>query len=208
MFQEMINGSIAVLTKPSVATFEEHEKNNLTWALIYSVIAGVINAILAGIAGALRPAISPTDLEGIDPALAEQFAQAGSGSIVGAVIGTLIFTPIFLLIGWGIVYGLGRAFGGTGQFGELAFDLSLFNAPTSVIGSVLNLIPVIGPIAAFVLGIYNLYLTYLAIQSGMNLPSQKALYVILILAAIFLLIFCGIFGVALLALLGASSLSQ
>jgi hypothetical protein len=208
MFQEMINGSIAVLTKPSVATFEEHEKNNLTWALIYSVIAGLINAILAGIGGALRPAINTTDLEGLDPAVAAQVAQAGSGGIVGAVIGTLIFTPIFLLIVWGIVYGLGRAFGGTGQFGELAFDLSLFNAPTSVIGSVLNLIPVIGPIAAFALGIYNLYLTYLAIQSGMNLPSQKALYVILILAAVFLLIFCSIFGVALLALLGASSMSQ
>jgi hypothetical protein len=201
MFQEMINGSIAVLTKPAVSTFEEHEKNNLAWALIYSVIAGVINAILAAIGGALGIGAV------MDPTTGEQI-QAGSAGLIGGIFAALALTPIFLLIGWGIVYGLGRAFGGTGQFGELAYDLSLFQAPTSVVGSLLNLIPIIGPIAAFALGIYNLYLTYLAIQSGMNLPSNKALYVILILAAIFLLIFCGLFGVTLLALIGAGALSQ
>jgi hypothetical protein len=206
MFQQMVNGSIAVLTKPSVSTFEEHEQNNLAWALIYSVLAGVINAILAAIGVSLG--LNAVDTSALDPSTAAALEQAGSGGLIGSIIGTLIFTPIALLIGWGIVYGLGRAFGGTGQFGELAFDLALFNAPTSVLGSLLNLIPIIGPLAAFALGIYNLYLTYLAIQSGMNLPSQKALYVILILAAIFLLIFCGVFGVAFLALLGAGALSQ
>jgi hypothetical protein len=208
MFQEMINGSIAVLSRPSVAMFEEHEKDNLGWALIYSVIAGVINAVLAGIGGAMRPAINPSDLEGIDPEIAAQFAQAGSGSILGAVIGTLIFTPIFLLISWGIVYGLGRAFGGTGKFGELAYDLALFGAPLTVLGSILNLIPFIGWIAAIAAGLYNLYLTYLGIQSGMNLPSQKALYVILIEFAIAVVIIgCIVLSIgALIALIiGASS---
>lgn len=206
MFQEMINGSIAVLTRPSVSTFEEHEKNNLTWALIYSVIAGVINAIFTGIRAALFPAT--VAVEGLDPEIAAQLGQASGAGIIGGVFGALIFTPIALLISWGIVYGLGRAFGGTGQFGELAWDLALFGAPLTAIGSVLNLIPILGGIATFALGIYNLYLSYLAIQSGMNLPSNKALYVILILAAIFLVLFCSIFGVTLLALIGASALSQ
>lgn len=183
MFQEMINGSIAVLTKPSVATFEEHERNNLTWALIYSIIAGVINAIIAAIAAALG--LNQPDLSGLDPELAGAAAQP---NIVGAIFGAIIATIIVLLISWGITYLLGRAFGGTGQFGELAYDLALFSAPLTVIGSLLGLIPFLGGIAAFALSVYNLYLTYLAIQSGMNLPSNKALYVILIEFAIALVI--------------------
>ncbi len=175
MFQEMINGSIAVLTKPSVATFEEHEKNNLTWALIYSVAAGVINAIVAAIAAALG--LGQANLSGLDPEVA---AAAGQPNIIGTIFGAIIFTILILLISWGITYLLGRAFGGTGQFGELAYGLSLFGAPLLVIGSTFNLIPLVGWVVGLALGIYNLYLTYLAIQSGMNLPSNKALYVIII----------------------------
>jgi hypothetical protein len=191
MFQEMINGSIAVLTKPSVSTFEEHERDNLGWALIYSVIAGVINAILAGIGAALFPAALPQGLEGLEGF--EGAAATGAPSIIGAVFGAIIFTIIGLLIAWGITFALGRAFGGTGTFGELAYDMALFSAPTTVIGSIFGLIPILGGIAGLILFFYNLYLTYLAIQAGMNLPSNKALYVILIQFAIGLAIFACIF---------------
>lgn len=200
MFQEMINGSIAVLTKPSVATFEEHERNNLTWALIYSVIAGVINAIIAAIAASLG--LGTANMAGLDP----EMAAAAQPSIIGAVFGAIIFTVLVLLISWGITFGLGRAFGGTGQFGELAYGLSLFAAPLTVIGSLLGLIPFIGGIAAFALSVYNLYLTYLAIQSGMNLPSNKALYVILIefaIAMAIVLCFVLFFAVVIAAIMGA-----
>jgi Yip1 domain len=100
------------------------------------------------------------------------------------------------------VYGLGRAFGGTGQFGELAWGLSLFSSPLAVVSTIVAVIPFVGGIAAFALSLYGLYLTYLAIQSGMNLPSQKALYVILVLFLIFLGLFCFVFGAALLAIIG------
>jgi hypothetical protein len=202
MFQEMINGSIAVLTKPSVATFEEHERNNLQWALIYSVIAGVINAIVAAIGASLGLGMSAAtgQISGGDAAVA-------GGGLVGAIFGGIFFTVIGLLISWGIVYGLGRAFGGTGTFGELAWGLSLFGAPLTVISSVLGLIPILGGIVALGAFIYNLYLTYLAIQSGMNLPSNKALYVILILFAIGLAIglcFFLFFAVLIAAVMGGS----
>lgn len=199
MFQEMINGSIAVLTKPSVSTFEEHEKNNLTWALIYSVAAGVINAIIAAIAASLG--LGAANMAGLDP----EMAAAAQPSIFGAIFGAIIFTVLILLISWGVTFGLGRAFGGTGQFGELAYDLSLFAAPLTVIGSLLGLIPFIGGIAAFALSVYNLYLTYLAIQSGMNLPSNKALYVILIefVIAVAIVLCFVLFFAAAIAALGA-----
>jgi uncharacterized membrane protein YidH (DUF202 family) len=86
------------------------------------------------------------------------------------------------------VYLLARAFGGTGNFGELAYDISLFSAPLSVVGSVLGLVPILGAIAAIALAIYQIYLTYLGIQSGMNLPKDKAILVMVIIFLIFLVI--------------------
>ena len=205
MFQEMINGSVAVLTKPSVSTFEEHEKNNLSWALIYAVIAGVINAVINAITaplrvGQLRAQFEAAGMAGeqLDAALA---AQTGGG-LIGGIIGALIFTIIGSLIGWGIVYLLGRAFGGTGAFGELAWGLSLFSSPIAVVSTILAVIPIVGGFAAFALSLYGLYLTYLAIQSGMNLTSQKALFVILVLFLILLGLFCLVFGAAVLAIVG------
>ncbi|NTW01378.1 MAG: TULIP family P47-like protein [Oscillochloris sp.] len=187
MFQEMINGSIAVLTRPSVATFEEHEKDNLAWALIYSVIAGVINAVLA----AVKLQISGTGM--------------GLGS---AITSGIITTIIGLFFWWGLTYGLGRAFGGTGSFGELAWGLSLFGAPLTIASSILNLVPILGIIAGIALMVYNFYLSYLAVQSGMNLPSQKALYVILIeVAIVVVLVTCvGVtFGALIAAIMSGSN---
>jgi hypothetical protein len=163
-FQTMFNSSRAVITSPSVSTFEEHEKNDLQAATIYIVIAAAINGILT----ALGLAISNTP----------------GGSFFGALIGAIIGTVIFFYIYMGIVYFLGKAFGGTGNFGELAYDIALFSAPLSVVGSLLNIIPFIGWIAAIALGLYQIYLTYLGIQSGLNLPKDKALIVMVIIFVI------------------------
>jgi hypothetical protein len=212
MFQQMINGSIAVLTKPSVSTFEEHERNNLTWALIYAVIAAVINAViqaltapfrLAQVQGQLEQQISDLQAQGVDTTFLEQtLAQAAQPNIIGDALGALIGTIIGSLILWGIIYLLGRAFGGTGQFGELAWGISLYSSPLAVIGLVLGVIPFVGWIFSFAASIYGLYLSYLAIQSGMNLPSNKALYVILILFLINIVLFCLVFGAIVLAAIG------
>jgi hypothetical protein len=205
MFQNMINGSIAVLTRPSVSTFEEHEKNNLQWAIIYSVIAGVINAIINA---ALAPLYAARVNEQIADLRAQADAAGGSNefidqmiasleastepNFVGAILGALIGTAIGFLIYTGLVYLLGRAFGGSGQFGELAYDLALFAAPLSVAGVLLNAIPFVGGIVGFALGIYNIFLTYLAIQSGMNLDRNKAIYVMVILFVVGFALVCGV----------------
>lgn len=82
MLQQMINSSIAVLTRPSVSTFEEHERNDLGWAMIYSVIAGVINAVIVGISNVLSAVLSGEE------------ASIGPSVSVGAIVGTIIFTMI------------------------------------------------------------------------------------------------------------------
>ena len=165
-FQTMLNSSMAVIRQPSVSTFEEHEKNDLQAATIYIAIAAAINGVLAALSAAIQ--------------------RTPGVSLIGALIGGVLASLIGFYIYMGFVYLLGRAFGGTGNFGELTYDISLFSAPLSVVGSLLNLIPFLGPIAALVLGLYEIYLTYLGIQSGLNLPKNKALLVMVIMFVILL----------------------
>jgi hypothetical protein len=218
MFQQMLNASRAVLFHPSVPTFEEHERNDLGWAAIYIAISAVISAILGAIAFALnRPYIEQQmrDLEGrLGGQPLPPFAAPlmGGQSITAAIIWGLVGTLVVFFIWTGLVYVLGRAFGGTGAFGELAYDIALFWAPIAVIRALISVIafgPVafVGSLIGLVIFLYNFYLSWLSIQSGMNLPSGKALWVILIPLLVVVLGCCGIFGLAFLALLGASSQS-
>ena len=179
MIQEMVNGSIAVLTNPSVQTFERHERDNLGWALIYAAIASVINGILLLIGTTITQQSNPIF------------------TILGGVFGTIIGS----LVGWGFIYLLGQAFGGTGSFGELAWGISLFSSPLSVAQFIVSYIPFVGWILSLALVIYGIYLNYLAIQSGMNLPSQEALYISIILLVILLLFWCFTIGITVLAIL-------
>jgi hypothetical protein len=207
----MFNASMAVLRRPAVATFEEYEKNNLQWATIYVAIAAVVSAILGAIAFAIQRPYIAQQLRDAETQLGGQIDLTGAlanRSLVGAIFSGLLGTLIGFFIFLGIVYMLGRAFGGTGNFGELAFDMALFWAPLMVVRALISIIA-IGPLAiltglvSIAIAIYNLYLTYLAIQSGMNLAKNKALYVILIIfGIIFVLALCVavVFAAALAAL--------
>ncbi|NJP04810.1 MAG: YIP1 family protein [Chloroflexaceae bacterium] len=203
MFQQMIQGSIAVLTRPSVSTFEEHEQDNLGWALIYVAIGAALSGLLGVVQfmvqrlelerqiAELRAQMS--DLPPMFSQMMEAFLTPPSlvGSILSNAIGAIIWFLLFLVF----VYAIGRAFGGTGSFGELAFDIALFSAPLTVVGALLGIIN-IGPlgfiiaIVGLVLSIYQFYLTYLGVQSGLNLPSNKALYTMLLVIVMSILIAC------------------
>jgi hypothetical protein len=180
-FQTMLNSSMAVLQHPSVETFEANEKNDLQAATIYVALGGLVSGVFGAIGAAMR------------------HTSVGSG-LIGGVLGAIIGFYIYL----GIVYLLGRAFGGTGSFGELGYDLSLFTAPLTAVSSLLALIPVVGGIVALVLAIYNIYLTYLGIQSGMNLPKDKAIIVMVIIFVIGVAI-VACFALVLVGLLAAVS---
>jgi Yip1 domain len=215
-FQYMFNASMAVLRRPAVGTFEEYEKNNLRWATIYVAIAAVVSAILGAIAFTIQRPYIEQQLRDAETRLGGQVdltSALASRSIVGAIFSGLLGTLIGFFIFLGLVYFIGRAFGGTGNFGELAFDMSLFWAPLMVVRALISIIA-IGPLTiltglvSIVIAIYNLYLTYLAIQSGMNLPKNKALYVILIIFGIVLVIGVCVFVVFAAALAALFSSTQ
>jgi hypothetical protein len=203
MFQHMLHASRAVLLRPSVATFEEYERNDLGWALIYTALAAVLSAILSAIGFTIRGPATQEALRqvqrqfGAQPLPPGVTTVTGGGSVAAASFTALLGSLVGFLIWTGIVYLLGRALGGTGAYGELAYDVALFSAPLNVIRSLIRLIG-IGPLVcltgltSLALGIYNIYLTWLSVQSGMNVPGNKALMVILLPILVVLLLGCGL----------------
>jgi hypothetical protein len=160
---EMINQSVTVLTKPSVATFEQYEKRgNLTNTLVYVGILAVISGVLGLFTGGFRGLLS---------------------GFLSPFIGFLIFT--------GLVYYIGKQQGGSGTFDEVAYTFSLFWVPLSLIVSILSFLLVITIIGILlvpvllILGlIANVYFAYLAARSSMNLPAGGKVWLTLILAAL------------------------
>jgi len=210
MFQQMLNASRTILLRPSVATFEEYERDDLGWALIYILIAAVAAAILRAIGATLQRAALEQQIGNLEqqfgnsPMLPLMRSLMGGGGLVFTLVFTLFAAVIGFFIGVGIIYLLGRAFGGTGTFGEMAYDISLYSAPITVLSALLGIIPIVGGLATLALGIYQIYLYWLSVQAGMNLPGNKALWVILIPILVVVLLCCGVFVLLFLVIAGAS----
>jgi hypothetical protein len=203
MFQQMLNASRAVLLRPSVSTFEEYERNDLGWATIYVAISAVVAALLNAIGFVLKRPYVEQQLRDLEnqlngqplPPFFNSMMNMGGQSLVGSLVFGLLGTLIGFFFWLGIVYLLGRAFGGTGTFGELGYDMALFQAPIAVVNALISMIAIgpiaiVGSLATLALGLYSIYLTYVGIQAGMNLPGNKALLVILIPIIVLVVLCC------------------
>jgi Yip1 domain len=155
---EMINQSVTVLTKPAIATFEQYERRGgQREGLIYVTTA----AAIAGVVAALVNIIT-------------------SGPVIGIILGLVsVALPILnYFISATIIHTFGTSQGGTGSKDEVFYTLSLFLAPILAISGVIGNIPVLACLAlpaTIALGIYQIYLGYLAIRSSMNLDQNKAI---------------------------------
>ena len=160
--RSMWNQSVQVLTKPSVATFEQYEnKGGLREALIY-VAAW---AVLTGIFGLGR---------GLSGFLA---------GIVATLLGFLVFT---YLVHW-----FGQQQGGSGNLDQVAYSFALFWSPMAAIFAVIALLLIITlvgilllPLLPVAMLVVNLYFAYLAIQSSMNMRESGKIWLTLLVAAV------------------------
>ncbi len=153
----MVNQSIQVLSKPSVATFEQYEnKGTLREAVIYVLAASIITGLLSlgsGLGGFLN-------------------------GIIGTIIGFLVFTYL--------VHYVGKSQGGTGSLDNVAYTFALFWAPINVLVAVVSLILIITLIGIFLIPllvivalVINVYFAYLAVQSSMNLRESGKIWITL-----------------------------
>lgn len=99
-------------------------------------------------------------------------------------LGMAVVTPILSIIGLAInawIYNLlAVLFGGKGTFGRTVYGQAAYLAPTSLVVTLLNPIPVVGLYLAAPIGIYSTILNIRAIMAAHDLPVGRALGVILL----------------------------
>ncbi len=160
----MMSTWMMVLTKPSKASFDAAKgKVNTTMTLLGLVVAGII----VGLLGALTTGDVGKMVTGM------------IGGVIGAVIGFYLFNLL--------VWVIAKILGGSGGFMDQANLLGTFFIPLLVVNAILGLIPVVGAILTLVVGIYELFLTGLALQSCHGLTPGKAWLVVAILVVLYII---------------------
>ena len=167
----MFAQSVAVLTQPSVQTFERFEtRGGVREAYIYVALAALVSAVIAGFFGLFQSDINP-------------LAQFVSRILI-TFVGFGVFT--------GLVYFIGKSlFKGTGTYAEVAYTFALFFVPVSILSTVIGIIPILGALIAFLLGAVNIYFGWLAVQSSMNIRQEVGSIATLILSGIGLIVING-----------------
>lgn len=169
---EMISQSIAVMTKPSVSTFEAFEKKGgMREAFIYVGAGAAVAAIVGFLFG---------------------FLGGIGGAIAGLVIGFVSPLIGFAAFSYALFY-IARWQGGTGTIDEVLYTTSLFVAPIQAVVGVVGRIPLLGCLlmpVTLVLGLYQCYLAYLACRASMNMEKNPAIIsVVLAIVVMFVISF-------------------
>jgi hypothetical protein len=155
---EMISQSMTVLTKPSVQSFEQYERRGgQREALIYVGVAAAVGAVLSAIFGLIG---------------------GGVAGAVGGLIGGLLLPLISFFVSAWLIYTIGKSQGGTGTQDEVFYTVALYLAPILAINGVIGSNALFACLAfpvSIALGIYGIYLGYLAIRASMNLEKNKAI---------------------------------
>jgi hypothetical protein len=186
---EMLNQSTTVLTKPSVQTFEQFERRGgMREAIVYIGVA----AVLAGIAGLV-------------------FGLLGGigGAIAGLVRGVLPPLISFFVFTY-VLYFVGKQQGGTGTQDEVFYTCALYTAPLLAVTGVVGAIPLINCLFApvsLVLGLYQIYLGYLAARSSMNLDQNKAIISVVAAIVAMWIVSVAILGTVFAAIFAGAALS-
>lgn len=58
----------------------------------------------------------------------------------------VLFNPVYFLMGMGVRHWLARAMGGQGRFGRYAYLFMLFGIPLTLLSSLLEFVPLVGPV--------------------------------------------------------------
>ncbi|GBF07491.1 hypothetical protein DAERI_150009 [Deinococcus aerius] len=161
---DMFGQSVAVLSRPSPATFELFERRGGTQqALTYVLLAALVSAVIAAIFAPFHANVT----------------------VIGQFITRLILIPVQFAVFTGLVYLIGKyLFRGTGTYPEVAYSFALFFVPLSIIGTVLGIIPILGWIVGVLISAVMIFFGFLAVQSSMNLRDTVSGAVTLILAGI------------------------
>lgn len=119
----------------------------------------------------------------------------GFGGLVLQFLGNVLVRWLLWSV---VVWYIGtKLFGGQATFTEMARLLGYASAPMAV--GILNIIPCIGWLISLATFILSLYIGFLAVREGLDLPTDKTIITILISAVIVIIIYVilGVLGIGL-----------
>lgn len=163
-FMRMFPQSLAVLTRPTVATFERYERSGGTaQAYLYVLIAALVSGAVAGFFAIFRRDLST-------------LGQFTARALV-IMVGFAVFT--------GLVYLISRSvYRATGTYSEVAYTFALFYVPLSLVATVLGIVPLLGQLANIVVAILLILLGYVAVQSSTNVRASTPAMITLAVSGI------------------------
>ena len=162
--QTMFSQSTAVLSQPSVATFEKFEwRGGVQSAYTYVLVAAVVSAIIAAIFAPFHREVT----------------------FFGQLFSRLILVPLGFAVFTGAVYGIGKAlFKGTGTYAEVAYTFALFYVPLAILNALIGWLPVLNFLMGIVVALALVYYGFLAVQSSMNIRTNGEGAALLVLSGI------------------------
>jgi len=189
-----------VTTRPSVASFSQ-ELPTANWRDIWITLIGL--GVLSAITGAIS-SLYTTQTYTIPQA-------NGTTTVIRIPAGvswlTVITVPLAFFVGVAILYVVAKIFRGRGTFLEQSYAQALYYVPIQGVIAILGLLPILGGLAALVLGIYEIVLSVFAIAASHKLTVGTSVIVVLLPAIIVLFVICALavlFAAILAATLGGS----
>jgi hypothetical protein len=184
--QELPRQYLKVLTKPSAQAFAE-EQGKADWGIIWVqlLFIGLIGTIIGIIHTALGMATMALPNSGMS---ATPFSTVYSLTTNAPSVASLVSVIAGFFIVVGIQYLLAKAFKGNGDFKQQGYSYLLFYVPLTLVSYVLGLVPILGLVAGFALGIYQIVLNVFSIMAAHRLSGGKATAVVLIPLAVVVLL--------------------
>lgn len=191
MFQTWMNA----VTQPNSEFYDNERRSpnaTLGTAVIWVVIAAVASSIIgalglfAGIgalqsSGIIEEILSDPEIPPEVRMMVEGFLSGGGMAGLGAasLIANVVLAPIFFIIITGIVHLIARLFGGQGDFGRFAYLNAAYQAPITILTSLLGLVPFLGSCISVLISLYSLVLAYFAIKTEHQLTQGRSIMVLL-----------------------------
>ncbi len=165
-FGKMISAWKNVLLSPKTTLTSEAARSDLSIMdpLIAFAIAGVFVAI-AAFANQVIGSVFTFDLGKIGTQIVISILTLPI-AFIASIIGYAFFA--------GLIWAVAMVLGGKASYAKLYYVLSTFAVPISIVTSVFSIIPCIGPLVSFVLGIYSLLLLTIGIKRVYGFDNVKA----------------------------------
>lgn len=135
--------------------------------------------------------------------LVTQMESTAQASMFLMLCGLLVGIPGLALAWSGLLWLAARLLGGSGSYEKQTFLLASFITPLVIVSVLLYLFPLLGPLLVFGLGVFILYLTFVALKVVHGLPAERAFTAVAAPVIGFLIAACCV-GTLWLGMLGAA----